>query len=364
MRRAAVGLALLACTVGAAVVVVHRASPTKPAASISIVDAFKVKPPVFNALCIDLSTDPTREWSVDYEVDFLPEKPTMQVARVTLANGVANGRFELKWDGDRGEGEHLVIGDAATVTGAVINSVEARLLTPDGACSLYLRAAGPSAPDGIAVVGDSVIAQLRSSVLADPAGIPAGADKWHIVGAPGEGWAATPGEGSGPESSSLNLVRGVLTERPDVLVLSFGANDAIRVLFASINDGAAAAEQARAETAKTFAKVLDEAARTVPCIVLVTPSNWPSNLFGGGIEYSWEARRLVQEIRAAAATRNDRTIAVVDWSALSISHHKPDGEPDDWFSDGDEVHTNVIGSLALARYIDDTVSQECPAAGK
>jgi len=64
-------------------------------------------------------------------------------------------------------------------------------------------------------------------------------------------------------------------------------------------------------------------------------------------------------LRSLATASPTRVVAIVDWARQSVGHHLPDGTDGDWFPDGDEVHPNPSGLVALGAMIGDAVTIQC-----
>ena len=240
---------------------------------------------------------------------------------VEVAGG-GPGDWRLSWWPENGD-------DLTSTTGPLPLRAEdtgdelARVTTPDGACTALVGVEPPS----VRVVGDSIAFNVARAGLAP----------WQ--GTPGATWAVISDD---PLVAAIDEVRGAVSDRPDVLVLQFGDNDALW----SVDDDTG---ERRAAVAGAIAATLAETA-SVPCVRVVTPSAGPTGFFGLGERFTAEAEAIAELLRAAAPG------AVVDWTAVSADHHLPDGTEGDWFPDGDEIHPNDEGLRVLVDLVDAAVA--------
>jgi len=306
----------------------------------------------FSATCAGDAT----VWAARYSVGLVGDEATVRLLSVTKgAEAVDTSEFTASWTDPDGQAQQ---GSAELLTSSGVAGTDVRLVTPDGTCALFLRNDGPPAVHGVSVVGDSVIDGLGLA-LSKPDSRSAAQRSWTVTGAPGEAWAPLAGTAG---AGALPLIRGVVAEDPNVLVMSFGTNDALHALFAQATGGDSMAEAMRRATTSSIATALRDVAASVPCVLLVTPTNWPTPMFGAGIDYSWEARSVVDELRGLASRSADQVVAMVDWADRSLTHHRPDSTVGDWFPDGDEVHPNAAGLAALGDLIATTIQSQCPSA--
>jgi lysophospholipase L1-like esterase len=241
---------------------------------------------------------------------------------VEVAGG-GPGEWRLTWWPEDGDDLTSVVGPLPLQTDDTGDEL-ARITTPDGACTALVG----EEPPAVRVVGDSIAFNVARDGLAP----------WQ--GTPGASWVVTSDD---PLIAAVDEVRGAVADRPDVLVLQFGDNDALW----SVADDTG---ERRAAVAAAIAATLAETA-TVPCVRVVTPSAGPTGFFGLGERFTTEAEAVADLLRTAAPG------AVIDWTALSADHHLPDGTDGDWFPDGDEIHPNEEGMRALVDLVADAVAQ-------
>ena len=241
---------------------------------------------------------------------------------VEVAGG-GPGEWRLSWRPEDGDDLTSVTGPLPLRTDDTADEL-ARITTPDGTCTALLG----EEPPAVRVLGDSIAFNVARQGLAP----------WQ--GTPGASWAVT---GDDPLVAALDEVRGAVADRPDVLVLQFGDNDALWSVADATGDR-------RAAVAEAIAATLAETA-SVPCVRVVTPSAGPTGFFGLGDRFTAEAESVAELVRAAAPG------AVIDWTAVSADRHLPDGTEGDWFPDGDEIHPNDEGLRALVDLVDDAVAR-------
>jgi hypothetical protein len=221
-------------------------------------------------------------------------------------------------------------GDLTSITGALpLRTTEtvdglARVTTPDRGCTAVVGATPPA----VRVLGDSLSFQVARDGLAP----------WQ-----GTAGAAFITYNDDPAVAAIDEVRGAVADDPDVLVLQYGANDALW----SARDP----EARRPVVARAIEAALEEAS-SVPCVWIVTPSAGDTDVLDGGLAFQAEAEAIAGLIRDLAPAG-----AVADWTALSAPHHLPDGDPDDWFPDGDEIHPNDAGQAALVALVDEAIAR-------
>lgn len=222
-----------------------------------------------------------------------------------------------------------------------------RLVTPDGACTVYLtpfpnKAAEPDWPK-VAVLGDSLLQQLNDPTYNDDhyqgyaegvlneAGIAAEVDaQWHSR------W--TPETGGG--GHQLDEFRGLLERDVDGFVVALGARDAIHV--ASVPPGPDRDARMSEVREKLGAAVSETRTRT-PCLVAVTTPENPVNIPGvDGTGYATAARQVNDVLRFIAAADDSDGFEVVDFATQAAGQS--------WFV-GDNLHLNLAGKLSLAAAI-------------
>ena len=74
---------------------------------------------------------------------------------------------------------------------ATFSTEKVQLLSPDGQCILYLSAI-PTPRHRVAVIGDSVFANIAQTVVKNALGSQSYAQSWQISATSGNGWNATP----------------------------------------------------------------------------------------------------------------------------------------------------------------------------
>jgi lysophospholipase L1-like esterase len=240
------------------------------------------------------------------------------------ASASVAGEWRLTWRPDGGDDLTVAVGPLPLEAADTADGT-ARLTTPDAGCTALLGVA----PLPVRVLGDSLAFQVAAAGLAD----------WQ--GTPGAAWAQVTDD---PASSALDEARGAVADEPSVLVLQFGANDALWVA------GSDDAGVRLAAVTDAVDRLLAETA-SVPCVRVVTPSAGRTVIFDLGARYEDAANRVAEIIRAAVPHES-----IADWTAASAAHHLPDGTDGDWFVDGDEIHPNDAGRAALVALVEEAVA--------
>jgi hypothetical protein len=235
-----------------------------------------------------------------------------------------------------------------------------QLLAPGGKCILYLSA-HPVPSHRVAVIGDSVFANIAHAVAQNALGKASYSRDWQIVATSGYGWNASPVVwplGVLQGGWVLDSFRGLAASRPSALVVELGANDALRAVFDSSTSNPAQALSVLAGVFESVGNLIEDAADQVPCTVLVTVPTSPTLIFGAGQPYVTQAE-LVNEAIRVQADKYGPSVRVADWAALSAAHHSTTGTQD-WFT-GDNVHPNRTGESALVSLVHRTLLS-CPAS--
>lgn len=215
----------------------------------------------------------------------------------------------------------------------------------------------------VALIGDSIAVQLakdlRNSTFDGPRGV-----TWAITAQPGAGW----GEGENAQGNwPLDVVQGhtvaqrvraAARRRPSAVVIELGTNDALRAAFAySLNNGTQLTARIDG-TDDNIRNVVKLASSLSPCVALVSPSYYPTTVFGGGQYYSATALQIRTVLMNEESKVAHHWVVLADWAALSSTHLLPDGSPKGWFT-ADGLHPNANGLAALAQLIIRTV-KTCP----
>ena len=241
----------------------------------------------------------------------------------------------------------------ADIGTATFSTEKVQLLSPDGKCILYLSAV-PTPPHRVAVIGDSVFANIAQTVVKNALGSESYAESWQISATSGNGWNATPV--SWPlkvvgGNWAIDSARGLAASHPSVLVVELGADDALRAVFASAMSDPTLAREVLNGVSQNVGEFIEEESSIVPCTVLVTAPSFETPIFGAGQTYVTEADLVNAIIKSQASLHRSADVRVANWAALSASHHSPSGPAKDWFTSGDNVHPNVDGQKALVSLI-------------
>jgi hypothetical protein len=239
------------------------------------------------------------------------------------------------------------------IENATYSTEKMQMLSPDGKCILYLSAV-PTPRDRVAVIGDSVFANIAQTVVNTALGDESYAQSWQISATSGNGWNATPV--SWPLKVvdgdwAIDSARGLAPSQPSVLVVELGADDALRAVFASATAHPILARDVVTGVSKNIGELIDEESPQFPCTVLVTAPTYPTQIFGAGEAYVTQAILVNSVIREQALRHRSSDVRLADWAALSAAHHSPSGPLTDWFASGDNVHPNLAGQLALISLI-------------
>ena len=232
-----------------------------------------------------------------------------------------------------------------------------RFVTPDGACSVYLapfRSGTAGHNNTVAVVGDSLVAQLYDSGDGTPAStgplldrLVAAGDRGEISGQGGRRWGVKP-DGLTPleqaDSVLIDEMRGLREARS--MVVALGTNDAGWVAHAPDQEQ----YELRLAWAMThLAAVVDELHDHGHCTVLVTMASRNKSYGAGGDPALFEpaARAMNDYLRQRANADPHDRLKLWDWGPHADPHGHSD--PDPWFG-SDTIHLKASG---LPHYADE-----------
>jgi lysophospholipase L1-like esterase len=276
-------------------------------------------------------------------------------------------RWELRWAptptevlSAQNQETWVRVGPLAGLAGVPLSvAQDPRYVTPDGQCTVYLVpfVAGTAGADNrVAVVGDSLVAQLSSprTVLGLTDGDPSGAGallqrlgaghEVEIEGQPGRRWTARPDPPSALEGADATLrdeLRGLRSARATVVAL--GTNDAGWVALAS---GPDQFEQRLAWVLTRLEATLDELAGQARCTVLATVAGRGRTYAGSAPgRYERATGRINALLRERATARPDDRLHLLDWARVADPHGRDDPEP--WFG-RDTIHLDRAGLTAYA----------------
>ena len=300
------------------------------------------------ATCTDVGNTGGRSgtWVARFIVRSSVYGPMVQVT--SLGYRAADGAPTVNHPSSRWKLQWVPLGDAPRPTrwgsDAIIGTPVAsyflpRLVTPNGRCTIYLRPYSFT-PDGrrTGIVGDSITYNASKTLmqkahfarLAYAQGM-----RLEVDAFPGRTWLSN---GRIRATDMVDEIRGLEGVRTRTVVAALGTNDAI---YTAGERDSGARHRRRVDTLWALTQgVKETAARS--CLVLVTPADYPAAVFGLHERYAREARTIGNRMRYLAGVPHDN-IKLLDWAEMSRDHHKPDGTPDDWFPDGDDVHLNGTG---------------------
>jgi hypothetical protein len=320
---------------------------------------------------------PTTTWVARYLVHGTGDESDLRVTYLgrldrggrVVASPTADS-WILAWDDDPEIGPKWVVGNPSQVVTQTVRGAQAELFTPDRACTVILSSTPPVAHH-VAVIGDSIFAKVQSVIVT--AGLPREgfAKRWVFEAESGYGWGApaTPFGNfpltENPGTWVLAQARGLLAQHPRALVIELGADDALRAGFAASQ--VSEQQSLNAETKSDITTAVDEVARRAACTVLVTPSTYPTEIYGAGQRYSRQALRIDGDLRRLARSNGDHKVLIADWATLSASHHvrvvaQDSSSAVPWFPAGDNLHPNLAGEEALTGLVQQTV-QRCSSDG-
>lgn len=229
-----------------------------------------------------------------------------------------------------------------------------RYVTPDGSCTVYLApfVSGTAKPrNTVAVIGDSLVAQLYASEDGTPTGtgwllnrLLAAGDRAEIAGQGGRRWTIKPNADSTQVAADLSMldeIRGLRNARS--VVIALGTNDVGWVALAPNREQY---ELRLAWVLLHLAPILDELRDDGHCTVVTTMATRNKNYVNTqpGV-FDGAAIRINSYLRERAnADPNDR-LRLWDWATLADGHGTTDPEP--WFG-ADTIHLNQAGHAAYA----------------
>jgi lysophospholipase L1-like esterase len=236
-----------------------------------------------------------------------------------------------------------------------------------GSCGTLGSPAGASGPLGphVALLGDSVLSDMARDIRTTGFGTHPDTRAWTIDGQTGSGWGATEdASGQWPLDVveggwAVTRVRALGESHPAAIVLELGTNDALRGAFALATSDPHTLAARRTGTDDNIRAVITAASALTPCVIVVTPSAYPTPLFRAEDLYASEAARLAGVLRLQASSAAQPPVLIADWLAESATHHLGDGIAANWFATNDEIHPNLSGEQALAELIASTVAR-CP----
>jgi lysophospholipase L1-like esterase len=343
------------------VAIMLSSSSTQPAGA-----TLNPSQPTFHvATCSDsAATGASEQWSVRYKsTTASPHQQSIRVVSVDSPpseDTTSQGLWTVSWTkpGQQAKSSQLT---ATKLQTEVIPASPAHLLAPDDDCSLDLSAS--FRPASVAVIGDSVFANIRNS-LASGKVHGAFASSWQIDAVSGFGWSA-----SAPDwplttirgSWAIGLARGLFPDHASTLVVELGANDALRAVFADMRNNLDLAKSIRSAVGQNVNQLLNASTKAVACTVVVTPPDAPTGLFGvTGSVYVSEAKQMDAIIKTEAARFAKSGVVVADWSTFSAGHHLKPTSSANWFSPGEGIHPNVVGQAALLNLVQRSM-RNCPS---
>lgn len=228
----------------------------------------------------------------------------------------------------------------------------------------------PHADPRIAVLGDSISAILARDIRTPGFKGHPNTANWTIDGKSGAGWGdGEIASGQWPLSVTqgswvARSLRALGKDRPAAIVIELGANDALRADFAVATSNATALADRHDGTESNIKSDVSLARTLASCVVLVTPTTYPTQVFGPGTPqteklFAPQALRVDDLLRQQASRGPHGSVAIANWGEVSASHHLPSRDAGNWFS-SDELHPNFAGERALASLISRTVGQ-CPS---
>ncbi len=221
----------------------------------------------------------------------------------------------------------------------------------------------------IAVLGDSISGLLARDIRTVGFNGHPNTRNWTIDGQFGAGW----GEGENAEGQwPLSVTHGTWVARslralgkdhPAAIVIELGTNDALRADFAAATSNATALANRQDGTEGNIKSDVRLARAVTSCVVLVTPTTYPTKVFGPGTPqteklFSEQADRVDELLLQQSSKSPHGIVAIANWAKVSAGHHLPSSDSGNWFS-SDELHPNFAGERALASLISRTV-ERCP----
>jgi lysophospholipase L1-like esterase len=254
--------------------------------------------------------------------------------------------------------EWVRMGPLATLAALPMTALQdPRFVTTDGACTVYLLPfrgpVGADTDNTVAVIGDSLVAQLYGSSDRTPAStgplldrLVAQGDRAEISGQGGRRWGVKPDGLSSLEQADsvlLDELRGLREARS--VVVALGTNDAGWVAHSTDREQY---ELRLAWVMTHLAPILDELRDHGHCTVLVTMAE-RNKSYGGSAPGTFDvaARQINDYLRTRANADPDDRLKLWDWGAHADPHGHLD--PDPWF-DNDTIHLKPSG---FAHYADE-----------
>jgi lysophospholipase L1-like esterase len=188
---------------------------------------------------------------------------------------------------------------------------------------------------------------------------------WAITAQPGAGWGeGEDAQGNWPLSvvqgdTAATRVRAAAIGQPSTIVIELGSNDALRASFAVSSNNGPKLLARLVGTDNNIRSVVNLASSLSRCVVLVSPSYYPTMTFSEEQIYSGTALQLRTVLLKEASSAPQHTVLVADWAALSSTHLLAAGSPENWFT-ADRLHPNSFGLRALADLIVRT-ARGCPS---
>ncbi|WP_192809786.1 GDSL-type esterase/lipase family protein [Actinomadura rudentiformis] len=304
-------------------------------------------------------------WRVDYNTADGPYGTVATVAGLKRidASGESDAgsqQWELRWDNLPGEWpppgqsglmgpHHQLKGNLAAIDDQpVATYLSPRLVTPDGACQVYLapfaNRRGTGSWPRVPVLGDSLLQSLNDNSYNQNAiqGYVEGnlndiGIRTEVEGQGGRRW--TPAKDTAglakADSYLLDEFRGLLEHDTDGFVVALGANDALYIATAPDDQRAARLEEVR----NALIEVVREMSARTGCLVAVTA---PEHANTYDPDYPAAALELNNVLRWIAASNATDSMELVDFATRAKTHRKNDPAP--WF-DSDDLHLNMAGRL-------------------
>jgi lysophospholipase L1-like esterase len=338
-------------------------------------------------------TDPVaaQQWRVSWKVSQqLGVLPTALQSR-TLPGGAWQDRsgenWQLRWNQAPAENAGTDFAVDHTVTAplsglsqvAVSASLSPRFVTPDGACSVYTAPFGPGAagPGSVAVIGDSLVAQVVPAAATPPVAASSSPDssapsvpnsspgplrralsdegyRSQIDGQGGRRWVV-PQE----KTDALDLANGAMVDElrglrsAGTVVVSLGTNDAN---YVSLAPNETDLESRLNWTLTGLEQTLDELAKNGHCTVLVTMAARGKGSPGieNARQFELAAARINDLMRRKAEA--EPRLALYDWGTQGDQH--PYGTAQAWFGP-DTVHLSAVGLPVYVRALTEAAALGC-----
>jgi lysophospholipase L1-like esterase len=231
-----------------------------------------------------------------------------------------------------------------------------RIVTPDNRCTIYTRPFpyGDPAHRKLAILGDSLTYGFSRSWEQRQGLANYFANfgwRYDVDAFPGRTLYASDESEQARDRDMRDEIRGMVAANPEAVVINLGTNDAIIGAGAMLRGDPALRDEIRRRTVKDLIGAVSDIGQNSRCIILVTPSDYPTPLFGLGQAYENEAKFVGALMRIYAGWWNDDKVTLIDWAHIARSHH---GVADNWFTD-DHLHLNTAGSLQMIDLIGQAV---------